>query len=309
MTGTPRCRVGLGLGVGRLVDGPEDLGEVVDALEGSGLDSLWMSEVYGSWAFDPLAALAFAAARSRRIKLGTSVLVAPGRSPAQLAKQMATVDLLSGGRFFPILGLGSPDPDSLAALGVPRNDRGPLTDELVPLLRRIWSEDCVDHDGYHFQLREYRPQLQPARADLPVWLGGASDGELERAGRLADGWLASFAAAEEVARAIPIVDGAARAAGRAIEPDHYGVLLMYSLHTGDEDLRRFVRWRRPDRPVGEILPEGPEALVALLEDHRAAGATKFILVPATRPRSWDDHLAELSGVVHAVDPAACLLAT
>lgn len=304
-----RCRVGLGLGVGRLIEDGRDLAAIVDSLEGLGFDSLWASEVLGSHAPDPVAALAFAAARTSRIKLGTSVMVAPGRTPAHLAKEAASLDLLSGGRFFPVLGLGAPDSDALAALGVDRCDRGPMCEEMVPLLRRIWAEDRVDHQGRYFRLDDYRPHLHPVRRDMPVWLGGRSDRELRRAGRLADGWLASFAAPDEVERSIPVVQGAAVAAGRRIEEDHYGVLLLYSLEEADNDVDEFLEWRRPDRAKSEIFPEGPEAMVELLRRFAAAGATKFILVPAARPASWEHHLADVAEVLYEVDPASRLLAS
>lgn len=294
------CRVGLGLGVGRLIEGASDLAQVVDALDDLGFDSLWASEVLGSHAPDPVAALAFAAARTKQLKLGTSVMVAPGRSPAMLAKQAATLDLLSNGRFIPILGLGTADDDAVSATGVGRRDRGPMTDEIVPLLRRIWAEDEVDHTGAFFTLNHYRPHIHPTRRSLPIWLGGRTNTELVRAGRLSDGWLASFAAPDEVAVSIPVVRDAAQAAERRIEDDHYGVLLLYSLQPTTPEVDDFIRWRRPDRDKADLLPESPEQVVALLRSFAAAGASKFILVPASRPTDWERHLADLADVVDQV---------
>lgn len=296
-TAGERCRVGLGLGVGRLIEGADDLAQVVDALDDLGFDSLWASEVLGSYAPDPVAMLAFAAARTKHLKLGTSVMVAPGRSPAMLAKQAATLDLLSNGRFIPILGLGSADEDVVDALGVDRYDRGPMTDEMVPLLRRIWSEEEVTHDGAFYRLKAYRPHIHPTNRSLPIWFGGRSHTELVRAGRLSDGWLASFAAPDEVAESIPVVRSAAQEAMRQIDDDHFGVLLLYSLHPVDAEVEDFVRWRRPDRDRFEILPESPEQIVGLLRSFVSAGASKFILVPAARPADWERHLAELANVV------------
>jgi len=300
MTGAGTCRVGLGLGVGRLIEGASDLAQVVDALDDLGFDSLWASEILGSHAPDPVAALAFAAARTKHLKLGTSVMVAPGRSPAMLAKQAATLDLLSNGRFIPILGLGTADDDAVSATGVERRDRGPITDEIVPLLRRIWAEDEVDHAGAFFTLSGYRPHIHPTRRSLPVWLGGRTNKELARAGRLSDGWLASFAAPDEVAVSIPIVRDAALAAGRRIEDDHYGVLFLYSLEPTGPEVDEFIRWRRPDRDKADLLPETPEQVASLLRSFTAAGTSKFILVPATRPTDWERHLADLADVVDQV---------
>jgi probable F420-dependent oxidoreductase len=294
------CRVGLGLGVAGLVDAGADLAEVVDALDDLGFDSLWVSDVLASRALDPMATLAFAAARTAHLKLGTSVVVAPGRPPAQLAKEAATLDRLSNGRFLPILGLGTAEDVATHAAGVRREDRGPMVDEMLPLLRRLWSEDEVDHEGTYYQLRGYRPQVHPLRRSLPVWLGGQSRSELRRAGRLADGWLASFATVDEVADSIPEVRAAAAEVGRSVDDDHYGALLLYSLTCVADETAEFLAWRRPDRSLADVLPIGPEALVARLRGYLSAGASKFVLVPAQRPESWGRHLAELADVVDAV---------
>ena len=297
MTSAVACRVGFGLGVGRLVDGACDVAQIVDALDDLGFDSFWVSEVLGSHAPDPVAALAFAAARTKSLKLGTSVMVAPGRSPAMLAKQAATLDLLSNGRFLPILGLGTADADAVQPTGVSRSDRGPITDEMVPLLRRLWAEDLVVHDGHYFKLDGYRPHIHPRARKLPLWLGGRSNTELSRVGRLGDGWLASFATPDEVFDSIPIVQSAAAAANRSIDDDHFGVLLLYSLSPVPPEVDEFIRWRRPDRSKAELLPVGPAEIATLLRSFVAAGANKFILVPAVRPADWGQHLADLADVV------------
>lgn len=301
MSDARRVRVGFGLGVGRLVDGRRDLAQVVDLLEELGFDSFWASDVPGSFAPDPVAALAFAAGRTERLKLGTSVLIAPGFTPTRMAKQLATLDRLSDGRFFPVLGLGSPDPDVLGALGMDRGQRGPVVDELIPLVRRIWAEDEVTHVGAHFMLDGYRPQMRPLNGRLSVWLGGRSLTELRRAGRLADGWLASFATPDEVAASIPVVRSAADDAGRIVPADHMGVLLLYSLGPPGPEVEEFARWRRPDLDPAEVVPVGPTALASLITRHIAAGASKFIVIPAERPESWRHELTALREVVAGLE--------
>jgi probable F420-dependent oxidoreductase len=290
-------RVGFGLGVGRLVEGRHDLAQVVDLLEALEFDSFWASDVPGSFAPDPVAALAFAAGRTQRLKLGSSVLIAPGFTPTRLAKQLATLDVLSDGRLFPVLGLGSPDPDVLDAVGVARAERGPLLDELLPLARRIWAEDEVTHRGEHFSLMAYRPQLRPVRSALSVWLGGRSESELQRAGRLADGWLASFATPEEVEESVPIVMGAAAEVGRKVPDDHIGVLLLYSLTPPNPEVLDFARWRRPDLARAQVIPVGEAELCRTIQGHVRAGASKFIVIPAQRPASWEAELVALREII------------
>ena len=147
-----KVRVGYGLGNLRPLDG-ERLGALAEGIEQHGFDSLWLSERISGPAPDPVLGLTWAAARTQKIKLGTSVSVLPGRSPALVAKEWATLDVLSGGRALPAFGLGIAHPVEQQAFGVARGDRASIFDEALPLLRRLWSEDSVDHDGtwFHYE--------------------------------------------------------------------------------------------------------------------------------------------------------------
>lgn len=291
-----KVRIGIGLGVRDLVRDRGELLTVCRTAERRGFDSLWLSEVAASDALDPVAALGFAAAVTERIKLGTSVLVVPGRPPALLAKALATLHLLSSGRMLPILGLGTLHPDEQQAFGVGRHERGPWFDEAVPLIRRFWTEEAVHHHGPRFTADGFGIRPRPGRS-LPIWLGGAHRLELRRAGRLGDGWLASFATPAEVCEGIAVVDAAAREHGRQIDDDHYGVLMLYSLRDPDQETREFIAWRRPDLASGAALPAGADAIRARISEYVEAGASKFILVPAARPPCWE---TELTGLADAV---------
>lgn len=292
-----KIRIGIGLGVHNLVRDRGDLLSICRAAQEHGFDSLWCSEVAASHALDPVAALGFVAASTERIKIGTSVLVVPGRPPALLAKALATLDLLSGGRMLPILGLGTLHPDEQQAFGVRRQERGPWFDEAVPLIRRFWSEESVCHDGPRFQAEGLGVLPRPGRP-LPIWLGGAHPSELARAGRLGDGWLASFATPAEVSNRIALVDSTARDHGRQIDADHYGVLMLYALREPTSRARDFIAWRRPDLAPHVVLPVGIAALRTRIKEYVQAGASKFILIPADRPPDWTRELAELaSGIL------------
>src|SRR5437588_11961815 len=144
-----KVRIGYGLGTQGSDTGR--FGAMVDALEGHGFDSLWLSERITGGAVDPVVGMAFAAGRTRKLKFGTSVMVLPGRNPALLAKELASLDRLSEGRLLPAFGLGVADPAEHQAFGVTGRERGPWVEEALPLLRRLWSEDAVDHDGPRFR--------------------------------------------------------------------------------------------------------------------------------------------------------------
>src|SRR3954468_20204019 len=133
-----KIRIGFASGVSG--DGHDaGFGQLVDDLERLGFDSLWLSERVSSPIHDPLLGLAYAAGRTRRLKLGTSVLVLPGRNPVLLAKELASLDRLSNGRLLPAFGLGIADPSEQQAFGVARRDRAKWFNEALPLLRELWS--------------------------------------------------------------------------------------------------------------------------------------------------------------------------
>ncbi len=167
-----KVRIGYGLGNLRPLSG-DALGALAEGLERNGFDSLWLSERVSGPAPDPVLALTFAAARTQKIKLGTSVSVLPGRSPALVAKEWATLDVLSGGRALPAFGLGIAHPVEQQAFGVDRADRASIFDEALPLLRRLWAEDDVDHDGRWFHYEHMNVLPKPAHP-LDVWLTARS---------------------------------------------------------------------------------------------------------------------------------------
>ena len=188
-------RIGYGLGTQGL-GGRRGRGHLRAAwstrLEKHGFDSLWLSERITGAAPDPVVGLAVAAGRTARLKLGMSVMVLPGRNPVLLAKELASLDVLSAGRLLPAFGLGVAHPSEQQAFGVAREERAPWFDEALPLIRRFWTEDSVDHDGPRFPYRGMRVLPKPVQSPPDVWLGGIAPSELRRVGRLADGWLPSF---------------------------------------------------------------------------------------------------------------------
>src|SRR5215218_4361520 len=166
-----KVRIGFGFGV-RTQLNDDGFATVVDTLERLRFDSLWLSERIGGEAPDPLVAMAFAAGRTTKLKFGMSVMVLPGRNPVVLAKELATLDRLSNGRLLPAFGLGVADPHEQQAFGVERKERAAWFDESMPLMRRLWTEDHVDHDGRRFHLEGIGVLPKPVQQPIDVWLGG-----------------------------------------------------------------------------------------------------------------------------------------
>jgi probable F420-dependent oxidoreductase len=284
-----KIRVGYGLGNLRPLDG-QRLAELAEGLERHGYDSLWLSERISGPAPDPLVGLTFAAARTERIKLGTSVSVLPGRSPALVAKEWATLDVLSNGRALPAFGLGIVHPVEQQAFGLARAERAAVFDEALPLVRRLWEEETVDHHGTYFHYDGMQVFPKPAHP-LDVWLGGRAPSELRRVGRLADGWLASFTTPDQCKAARVAVEDAAAAAGRDIDPEHFGVMVVYTHDEIPDSFRQAVGARNPDADPDDLIGHGWSGTRELCERFIAVGFSKLVLVPLADPPDWDEELA------------------
>jgi probable F420-dependent oxidoreductase len=287
-------RIGYAPGLTAAPD-PARLADLVRGLERFGFDSLWVTERVTGETGDPVVTLTYAAALSTRLKLGMAVMVLPGRQPALLAQQLASLDRLAAGRLLPAFGLGRRDPAEQQAFGVRAAERAALLEEALPLLRRFWAEDDVTHHGPHYHYEALRVRPRPAAGGFDVWLGGASDAELRRTGRLSDGWLASFVTPADAEHGRAAVSRAAAAAGREIEEEHFGAVVPYRRGPLDAPTeRRFAQARRVrgQVPIAEVIPS-LETLDAHLRRLMDAGLSKFVLVPVTAPRPWDTELADV----------------
>ena len=163
-----KVRIGVGLGVRTELNGPEFL-TVVDELERLSFDSLWLSERINGSAPDPLIASAAAIGRTTNLKLGTSVLVLPGRNPVIAAKEIASLAAMSGGRFLPAFGLGAVDPVEQRAFGVQRGERAKMFNEMLQIMRACWTGESCSFSGEHYEVHDIRVGPVPNRLD--VWLG------------------------------------------------------------------------------------------------------------------------------------------
>jgi probable F420-dependent oxidoreductase len=291
-----KVRIGFGLGVAGLKD-EDRFGELVDALEGHGFDSLWLSERVAGDAPDPVVGLAFAAGRSKRLKLGTSVQVLPGRNPALLAKEWASLDRLSGGRALPAFGLGNPIAAEHEAFAVAREDRSAVFDEALPLLRRMWTEDDIHHDGTWFNYDGLTVHPKPIEGRLDVWLGGRAKSELRRCGRLGDGWLASFFTPSDCAAGRTVIEDEARAQERAIDEEHFGAMVMYVEDTIPDALRKRLDVLRPGTDAADLVAVGLDGLRDRITAYVDADISKLVLVPLAEPDDWDAHLHQVGDAV------------
>jgi probable F420-dependent oxidoreductase len=219
-------RIGFGAPVSGAWATPDNLAGFAARAEAAGYGSLWtfqrllvpegrpMEPVYHS-VLDPLVALGYVAAVTSRIRLGVAVVNMPYLAPAYLAKQAATVDVLSGGRHDLGLGLGWM-PEEFTAAGAEMAGRGARVAEYIAVLRRMWEEGVTGFSGTHFTVPAGRVAPPPVqRPGPPVLLGGAAPRALARVGALADGWITSSRAdLSRIGDGIAAIRAAAEQAGR-----------------------------------------------------------------------------------------------
>ncbi len=297
-----KIRIGYGLGTRNATNDQDRFRQLVDALERNRFDSLWLSERITGDCPDPLVGMSYAMARTEHLKVGMSVMVLPGRNPVVLAKSMASLDRLSGGRLLPAFGLGVADSAEHQAFGVDRRDRGGWFNEALPLMRRLWTEDEVTHEGKRFTIRDVTIRPKPIQDELEVWLGGISPLELKRVGRLADGWLPSFCTPAQVAEARGVIEEVAAEHERQMDPEHYGALIPYRATNSaiPEAMQIVLNKRNPDADPGEIIPTRDE-LEKTIGRFIDVGFSKFVLIPTNEPDDWDAELDELAGLVKPLE--------
>jgi probable F420-dependent oxidoreductase len=274
-----KVRIGVSLGEAGV---PSQFGAAVDILEQAGIDSLWLPEmVYGSLV-DPFIGMTWALARTTQLKVGTGVAVLPGRHPALVAKQLASLAGLAPRRVLPVFGLKPARPAELTAFGVPPGRRAAVFDESLELIRRLLREPEVTFHGEFFTVESASTGPWPAKP-LDIWVGGSAPGALRRAGRLADGWLASFLTPAEAGAGRKAIEAAAAEAGREIEPDHYGISLAVATGSALAGLHAVARQRRPDTDPAALVADGWADARGKIEDYLAAGLTKFVIRPGQAP--------------------------
>lgn len=223
--GSP-VRVGFALPVSGSWATPDNVQHVARRAEELNYHSLWtfqriLSDVDGSMGEpyrsvqDPLVTLAFAAAVTERARLGVAVVNMPFVTPVLLAKQAATLDILSRGRLDLGLGLGW-FPEEFAASGVTKEHQAVRAEEFIAVLRTLWTADVVEYEGEFYRIPRTRAEPKPVqRPHPPILLGGTAPAALRRAGRIADGWISSSRAdLTTIGESVALIKRAAADAGR-----------------------------------------------------------------------------------------------
>jgi probable F420-dependent oxidoreductase len=257
----------------------------VDLCESGGVDSLWQTDrlVSRQPILECMSVMAALAGATQRIKFGMNVATLGLRDPLLLAKQCATIDVLSEGRLLPMFGIGNSRAPDWEATGRDTRGRGRRTNEGLELITRLWSEDSVDFDGEFYNYKGASISPRPVQKKLPLWLGGSSEAAIRRTARFGTGWQAGFETPDEAGVAIAAIKAAVAEQGRRIAPDHYGAGFAFRYGAwDDEPVRRIAeayRARSGRDPRGAIVAGDTDAVMARIGDYVAAGVSKFILRP------------------------------
>ena len=265
----------------------------VSRIEELGYDSAWTSEHIFFYfpTFDALTSLAAMAARTSRIRLGTAVLLLPLRPAALAAKEIASVDVISGGRLLLGVGIGGEYPKEFEAVGVPVRERGARTDEALRVLKLLFTQNNVSFDGRFTRLDGVTLMPKPAQAGgPPLWIAGRSQAAMRRAGRLGDGYLPYLFSPERFREGMQQVREAAERAGRdpeAITPAIYQFVCLADSYEEAKRVAAADLSRRYNQPFEKIVDRyvvmgSADECARRLGDFAEAGVRHFILVPIVR---------------------------
>jgi len=231
----------------------------VRRIERLGFDAIWSGDhiIMHSPIMDVMTVLASFAAITERVKIGTAVYLMPLRHPVATAKQVASLDLLSGGRFIFGIGVGGEIVPEFEAVGVPVPERGRRTDEGLEILTRVLSQDHVTYEGRYYQLHdvtlEPRPQQQPYP---PIWVGGRSDAAIRRAARYASGWLGYLVSSNRLREAVHKLQEMAPTYGRQPADIQGGMLLFTTIARDYETAKQMANTnlsRRYNQPFEHLV--------------------------------------------------------
>ena len=231
-----------------------------------------------------------------RLHLGAN-LVPLGRNPFLLAKELAQLDQISGGRLLLSFVTGLGQPGERQALGLDGARRGDVLEEVLGLLRSWWAGEAVDHRSERWTFDHLAPAARPVQDPLEVWLGGRGPQALDRVGRIADGWLGAQLTPDEARAARHRIQEAARRVGREVDPEHFGMSIPYARVPPSDELLGPLAARRPDIDPLAFVSVGRTGLRGFIEGYVDAGLSKFVVRPLAPVASWAEEAAWLGDAI------------
>lgn len=270
-------------------------------VEDLGYDSVWTSEhmlFYGP-TLDATVTLGAFAARTKRVRIGTAIVLLPLRHPTVTAKAISTADVLSGGRVILGIGVGGEFPKEFEATGVPVEERGARTNDAIRVLKKLWSEDNVSHHSHFVNFDGATMQPKPVQAGgPPIVVAGRSEAAMRRAARLGDGYMPYLFTPERYAQAKKSIEEEAERHGRDLSGFHWTLYQFTSVAGRYEEAheRAVVRLSRQynqdfTKIAGRYAAVGTtEQVIERLRAFAQAGVRHFILTPITPADAYMEHV-------------------
>jgi probable F420-dependent oxidoreductase len=276
---------------------PAGVTDLAARIEGAGFDSIWAGDhiSFHIPILESLTLLSFLAAATERVRLCTGVCLVPLRHPTTSAKVVATLDVLSGGRVSLGVGVGGEFPPEFEASGVPVGERGARTDEGIEIMRRLWSEDGVIHNGRHHAFGPVSIDPKPVQpGGPPIIVGGRKAPSMRRAGRLGDGYISHMCSADQYAENLQTIAGHAVEAGRTETPFETVAFLFTVL---DDDYEKALEraatlleriYRVPFREAAKkyCLLGRPEDCLEQMQNFARAGTRHFVFSMLSDPAEF-----------------------
>ncbi|MCB1645830.1 MAG: TIGR03619 family F420-dependent LLM class oxidoreductase [Pseudomonadales bacterium] len=278
--------IGIGLGLSRFPFAEvSEFWRWVQLCDEAGVNSLWQTDrlVTREPMLESLATMAALAGATRRIRFGMNVASIALRDPLLLARQCATIDMLSEGRLLPAFGIGSALSDDYRATGTPTRRRGKKADEALQLVRQLWQQESVDFDGefFHYQRASIAPK--PANPSIPLWIGGSSEAAMQRVARYGTGWLGGLDTPAQAAVMVRGIREALKVTGRKIDDDHYGATFSFRFGDPEEPVAKAaiegLRQRLNQDPADYLAIGDGELIRSRVLEFVRAGCQKFVLLP------------------------------
>jgi len=276
---------------------PDTFFHFIDRVEELGLDSLWVGD-HIAWTnptLEALTVLAYYVARTKRLTVGTSVLIMPLRQPVVLAKMLGTMGYLSNGRVVSGMGVGGENTKEFEACGVPHNRRGQLMDEALEIMTRLWNEDHVSFHGKLFNFDDV--SLDPKPPKLPLWLGGRSEAAHRRAAKFGDGWIDVFSSPRHFGEGKKAIEALGPKAGFEWVQFEY-MCLARSREEGKAKATEYLN-RTYNMDTGEKVNSfasfgTAEQIAERIQQFEQLGATHLVINPTCTPEEKHEHLEAIA---------------
>jgi len=292
-------------GAGAYPEGMPDGGffrDVAIQVEDAGYDSLWAGEhiAFKNPLLDAVTTLGFFAGVTRRVQLGTGILLLPLKHPSLVAKQTSTLDHLSGGRFIFGIGVGGEGDKDFEAVGIPKARRGVRTDEAVAAIRALWAGPHATHYGEFFSFEDITMEPRPVQAGgPPIWVGGKSERAVRRTAELGDGWFPGFVSPDGYARGVAQLRAQTAHYGRDFDTITRALAIHTFIHEDGEHafthaqahLGKRYGMEFTDEQIRRIFLAGdPEYAKARIKEYEEAGLEHLVFIPVVGPDTFQQQV-------------------